>query len=500
MGTGPERTAVTWREGAALAAALALAFALRTYHLGVPLVDTSDWRQTDTAAVAYFYTHLGIRLLHPQLWHDGPGPDYTQLELQLTPALTALLAHLVGWHTWLLHIVPDALFTLSALPLWALVRRHLGPGAAAWSTLIYALLPIGIFFGRAFQPEAMMLLTGLCALWAVDRFAVRQTAGRFAAACGLLCLAVLAKLPNLMLLPGAAALVYQDVLWQWRTMLSRRWLVVTFPLLAAPVAAGAAYTLIQRQLAPHGTHYVDFILTSLTDPYIAGHRHFTVFLMRDVLALAITPTGLLLLLFGCALLGIRHPGRVRWFWVWAVAIGLYGVVVLRAIRFQYYLMPVLPWLAIPMGVALDALARQLPMQLPRRLRAAPALAAVLLTLATLSGGLYGIRGYWPPAWPVYRLGRALNRVLPAHTTIILSGTYNPTVLFYARRHAYRVNPLTPPLLRADIAGGARYLVDQGGVGPCLTRYLQTHMAERYVRGTPVFTLPQQAPRIPPGCA
>ena len=490
----------TWRQWIPLVAAMAVGFALRTYHIGVPLVDTSDWRQTDTAAIAYFYTHLGIRLLHPQLWHDGPGPDYTQLELQLTPALTALAAHLVGWHTWLLHLVPDMLFTLSTIPLWALVRRHLGPGAAAWTALIYALLPVGIFFGRAFQPEPMMLLTGLAGLWAVDRWALRHTPGRFAVACTLLSVAVLAKLPNLMLLPGAAALAYQDVLWRWRTMLSRRWLAATFPLLAAPVAAGAGYTLLQRQLAAHGTHYVDFIVTSLGQSYIAGHRRLSVFVLRDVLALAITPTGLLLLLFGGALLAIRHPGRVRWFWVWGVAIGLYGVVVLRAIRFQYYLMPVLPWLAIPMGVALDALTGILPLQLPRPLRAAPSIAAVLLTVATLSGGLYGIRGYWPPAWSIYRLGRALNRTLPAHTTVILSGTYNPTLLFYARRHGYRVNPLTPALLQADIAGGARYLVDQGGIGTCLTRYIQTHMAERYIRGTPVFTLPVKPPRIPSNCS
>lgn len=495
VGTDRARGPYSWL---ALLAVLGLCAALRLYNVHVPFVDTSDWRQTDTAAIAYFYYHQGIQLLHPQLWHDGPGPDYTQLELQISPAVAAALAHIFGYGHVLLRSVAIGFFTLSVVPLWALVRRRFGESAALWTALCYVLLPVGIFFGRVFQPEPAMCFFGTAALWAADRWGDRRTLGRYLLAIVLASVAVLAKLPNGMLLPVIVALAYGNDLWRWRAMFSGRRLVPAGLLVIVPSLAGAVYTIGQGRIASAagGTKYVNFIVTSLGSSYIAGATSLVHYLTHNVLGMAITPGGGIAMLLGLAWLLRAGKQRSGWLWVWCGCVLVYGLVVLRAIRFQYYLMPILPFFAVLMGLGLDWLARALPHYLPRALRIAPAVLAAALTASILSGGLFEIRGYWPPYLLWYQAGRAMNRALPKDAVVILTGTFNPTLLYYARRHGYRVNPLTMGALEADVYGKARYLVDQGGISGCMSTYLQQNFPYQDIGGVTVFTLRLPLPPLP----
>jgi hypothetical protein len=481
-------------EWAALAAVAALSVGLRVYNLRVPLVDTSDWRQTDTAAIAYFYFHQGIRLLHPQLWHDGPGPDYTQLELQITPAIAATLAHLFGWSDVLLRAVAVGLFSAAVLPLWALVRRHFGPRTALWTCLCYVLLPVGIYFGRVFQPEPAQIFFGLLGLWAVDRWAARPTAGRYALALAALAVGVLAKLPNLMLLPAAGALALQPEFPRWRAVPLRRWLAAG-ALLATAAGAGAAYTLVQAAVAAHGTKYVNFIVSSLGSSYIAGTQNLGLYVWQEVLGMAVTPAGGLLAVLGVVALARWGP-RAAWVAAWSAGVLAYGLVVLRAIRFQYYLMPLLPWFSLLMGAGLDLLTAALPRALPRTLRRVPTLAAAAAVASLLTGGLFQIQGFWGAYLPWYTGGRALDAELPKDAVVLLTGTFNPTLLYYARRHGYRAADLTMSELRADVEGGARYLLDQGGLDPCMGTYLAENFQSEVIGGIVVYILRWPLPPLP----
>lgn len=494
QGTTAGRAHRHWPVWAWPVAVLVLAFVLRTHHLDVPLVDTSDWRQTDTATIAYFYYHLGIQLLHPQLWHDGPGPDYTQLELQITPAIVALLAHIFGFGRVLLHVVAAAFFSLAVLPLWDLTRRHLGTGAANWTVLVYALLPLGIYFGRVFQPEPAQVCFGVLALWTVDRYAARRTLWWYLGAVVAASVAVLAKLPNGMILPAVAAFAVAPDLWRWRAMLRPRRLAEVCGLVLIPVLISAGYTLLQARLTPSGSHYVNFIVTSLGSNYIAGTDNLLRYAWRDVGGMAVTPAGLAAAIIGAAAIGRRRG--MTWLWAWGLGIAVYAVVVLRAIRFQYYVMPVLPWLSILMGTGLDFLASRAPQLLRGRLRLAPQMAAVCLIGSLMTGGLFQIRGFWTPYMVWYRQGIALDHTLPKGATVILSGTYNPTLLYYARRHGYRVDLLTFPALQEDIAGGASYLLATGGIIPCMRTYLNSTFPKRNIAGLTVYTLPSTPPIKP----
>ncbi len=474
---------------------VALAVALRLYHIHVPFIDVSDWRQTDTASIAYFYYHFGIRLLHPQLWHDGRGPDYTQLEFQISPAIAALLAHIFGFTDVLLRSIAIGFYALSTVPLWSLTRRYFGPRAALWAALCYAILPVSIFFGRAFQPEPAMVFCGNWALWAVDRWADRRGVLRYLGAMAVLTLAVLAKLPNGLLLLPAVLLAYGRDLWNWRAMFRVGRLTSVALLALVPAFLAAAYTIIQGRIASSsgGTQYVKFIVTSLHENYIAGANSLTHFLWHNMVGMAITPAGGVMAIIGLFTLFRRR--NVSWVWGWGLALVFYGVVVLRAIRFQYYLMPLLPWLAMMMGVGIAAVidsGARLPSRLARAL--GPAV-AVCVVASILSGGLFEIQGYWPPYWPWYYLGLFVKQHTPPDATLATTGTFNPTVLYYAQRHAFRNDTLDLATLRSDMAGGATYLLDEGSVSTCLVNYLNANFPHWDSQGDILYQL--AGPGVPP---
>lgn len=472
-----------------LALIVLFAAALRCYNIRVPFIDTSDWRQTDTATIAYFYYHYGIALLHPQLWHDGPGPDYTQLEFQISPAVAALLAHIFGYSDVLLRAVAIAFYSLSIIPLWSLIRRHFGGRAALWAALCYSVLPVAIYFGRTFQPEPAMLFCGTLALWATDRFGERGGILRYLFAVATLSLAVLAKLPNAMILLPAVLLAYQKQLWNWREMLRIGRVIAMGFLALFPAAIAAAYTLVEGRIAGSqsgGSEYVKFIVTSLPQSYIAGSASLAHFVWHNIGGMAITPAGGILALIGLGVLA-RHRGSA-WVWGWGFAILLYGVVVLRVIRFQYYLIPILPWLALLMGVGISAVigaAERLPAV---RWRMVGPIIAVCAVASILAGGLFEIQGYWPPYWPWYYLGLFVRDHTPPGITLATTNTYNPTVLYYAERHGFRNDLLPLQTLQSDMEGGATYLLDEGGVSSCLANYLTANFPHWYSEGDILFEL------------
>lgn len=65
--------------------------------LRLPLLFTSlsfgidEWRQTDTASIAYHFYENGYKLFYPQIFWGGNGPGYVETEFQLYPFLVSIL-------------------------------------------------------------------------------------------------------------------------------------------------------------------------------------------------------------------------------------------------------------------------------------------------------------------------------------------------------------------------------------------------------------------------
>ncbi len=451
----PDRS--EWIVCGLFAVVLVLFVAVRLYHAGMPLIDDSDWRQTDTASEAWFFLHDGLRLL-PQLFYDGPGPNYVQLEVPFLPWTVAVLAHWLPFGNWLLHGVAVAYSAASLIFLWLFLRRRMGARIALLATAVYSVQPLGIFFGRAFQPEPAMMAGSLAALWATDRWAARGGAGNYLLAVAAFIFAVAAKLPALLVAPAVFLLALQRSRWDR---------LAPWMLVVAPVLITGAYTMYAGSRVSPGDDFVTLILTFLmrSDLHV-GMPAAAAFWGHFLVQTSITGVGLVPLAVG--LPSSRLRGQA-WFWAWGGALLLWCVLVVQNIRFEYYLLPLLPWLALAEGVGMAEILARLP--------AARLLLAGCLVLAMPLSSLGPLRELYRLNWPDYRIGTALHRALGPGTVIL--GTENPPILFYSRHHGWRTSKLTMAELHLWMSEGARYYIPVGSLStPGVARFVRSHFALR----------------------
>jgi 4-amino-4-deoxy-L-arabinose transferase-like glycosyltransferase len=131
-----------------------------------PLAENAVGRQIPTAMVARNLSR-GSGFLNPEL-DTGPFPNRFLVEPPVYQGLVVAVMRVSGLSLEASGRVTSALgFALGCVGLWLLVRRRMDEGWAYASVAVYALLPVCIRYGRAFQPDPLavgLLLSG-AACW-----------------------------------------------------------------------------------------------------------------------------------------------------------------------------------------------------------------------------------------------------------------------------------------------------------------------------------------------
>ena len=351
-----------------------LALAMRLPGLFAPLTDHHYWRQLDTAAIARNFATENMNLLYPMLDWQGPR-GYAEVEFQLYTWLVAVLYRMFGVHDFLGRVV-SILCSLGAMfVLYDLARRALGTRAALWAALLVATAPLPVFFGRSFQPEAMMAFFSVAAIYCVYRYVERDGERWFWLGAAATSLAILLKLPSLYLgLPLVALALRPGGV---RFLAQPRWWVFAALALAPSlfwyswahelgVASSAGFSIVGSD----GTH-------RLFPFHFYGTSHFWLTLARrwfqDCLALYGAP----LAAWGAVVLLRR--GGAAWLWTWLVAFLIYQFgAALGHLTHDYYSLP----LVYPLALVFGAGAADLFARLPRRWTTP---AAVLMTALLAAG-------------------------------------------------------------------------------------------------------------------
>lgn len=147
---------------------ICLAFGLRAMAPMQPIVENYVGRQVPTAMVAR-NLERGSGFLRPQL-DTGPFPNLFVVEPPLYQACVVGLRKLTG-----LPLDPCGRLVSAlgiAMGVWGLMGlcwRREGPRTALLAGLAFAVMPVTIRYGRAFQPDALMLGALLAGLDACDR-------------------------------------------------------------------------------------------------------------------------------------------------------------------------------------------------------------------------------------------------------------------------------------------------------------------------------------------
>ncbi len=142
-------------------------FLLRLYRFSGPVADWHSWRQADTSSVSRNFVSTGFDLLHPRFddlsnvpsgWYDNPQ-GYRFVEFPIYNVLQAgsfiIFGHLTIEQWGRLVTIFCSLF--SAAFLYLIVKRRQNLLSGLLAAFFFIFLPFNIYFSRTILPDPMMV-------------------------------------------------------------------------------------------------------------------------------------------------------------------------------------------------------------------------------------------------------------------------------------------------------------------------------------------------------
>ncbi len=136
---------------------LILIISLRFLHFGAEIDLPHDWRQSDTAHYIYDFYKNGIDFLRPSVCWMG-NQDHVLFEFPLPEAIVAFAYQLFGESIPIARFIFLFFFAVALYYFYKIVDLLFEQEIAQWSTLIYALSPLSIFYSRAIHIDFSAML------------------------------------------------------------------------------------------------------------------------------------------------------------------------------------------------------------------------------------------------------------------------------------------------------------------------------------------------------
>jgi hypothetical protein len=437
-------------------------FLMRAIHAGQPIVENYVGRQVPTAMVARNLDR-GKGLLRPQL-DTAPFPNYFVVEPPLYEVAVVALKRACGLTLEEAGRTVSALaMALAAWGLYELARQRDGTVTASLAVAAFAISPLTIRYGRAFQPDAAMLGAAVAGLACWDRY---QSSARWPwlwAGWILIALGIALKISASVLLLPLLLVVAPG-----RT--PRRILSVFSTLLPAALWYGWANHLLSLGEGSRASLDNRSIWLGLIGPSALLQWHTLQIVGWSLLVRAFTPLGM-----GLALIGLLSRGAIRGnrdaLWpVWGISALVALAMLAEKLHHEYYWLLLAPVIAIGIGRALSQLARN------------SCACAIVVGIALLLLSWAGVRSTWrtPDEW------RGLDQAASTVATTVPETAWvvaPEVLLFQADRRGCRMEWSDAAVARAasewqpgrQVKGpldlvdyyrsqGARYFADLGSRG------------------------------------
>jgi 4-amino-4-deoxy-L-arabinose transferase-like glycosyltransferase len=419
------------RAGWMLGSVLILTFLIRAVHPTQPIVENYVGRQVPTAMVAR-NLERGSGFLYPQL-DTAPFPNYF---LVLVRSSTGLPMAAAG------RMVSALAMVLAAWGLYELASSRHGKRAALWAVSTFAILPLTIRYGRAFQPDALMLGTVLAGLACWDRGRSGRRWPWMLPGWCLLATGFALKVTSAVLVAPLLLVIARP---------ARTWRVLAGFAAVAPALLwyAWAYTLVEAGAGSHASADNCAIWLGVVNPGTLLSLGTLGQVVRSLIVRAFTPLGVALAVLGLWQAHKRGEASRLW-WVWGVCV--LGVMALLAqkLHHEYYWLILAPVAAVGAGLCLERLATR------KR-----ALAAGLFAVLVL-GSFLAVRSTWrtPREWQdLPAAAAAVQSIVPPGLRLASS----EALLFASDRRGCRMEWTGPAAQRAAGEWGARQDV-QGPLG------------------------------------
>lgn len=152
------------------------------------------WRECDTASIARNYYREDMDILNPRIDWRGDGPGLVEIEFPAFPWLIALLYELFGVNEVFGRIL-SYIISLAALAVFFALARHLLPGSAGiGASLFFVLSPLAVNLSHSLQPDGLMFLFYILAVYAFVRWLEEESWSLYFVALSATACTILAKL------------------------------------------------------------------------------------------------------------------------------------------------------------------------------------------------------------------------------------------------------------------------------------------------------------------
>jgi len=454
----------TMSSNSRLALLLIAALSVRLVHIDFPVGGFQSWRQADTAAIARNYYEHGFDFLSPQIDWGGNSPGYVETEFPIYPFLVALLYAVLGASDTIGRGLSVLFSLLTIVGVHALGTRFLGTRRGFIAAAVYAVIPLNIYYGRAFMPEAAMLM---CSVWGVEHFArwiQKERSVNLIASAVFVALAALLKLPCLYLGLPILFLAVQ----KYGTSFLRQkslWMFAVFIFLSVGAWYAHAHQIYQHSGLSFGIWFFGSDKWGMIGPLVSI-KFWNDVLFKSIAERHFTYAGFVPFLIGLFVRRATPPERVFDWWLLAFFIFVLVVPIGNQVH-DYYQLPI----SIPgvmfIAKGLDFLwthARAAARATSRWI----ALGVLLLSavglpaLSTLRMATF-VRGEQRDS-PLFELGRAADRLTQPDALVIAVDEGDPVFLYHARRKGWHAFPqsLTVDFVEEKVRQGARYLMSETG--------------------------------------
>lgn len=443
-------------------AILLLALLVRLYHVNFPVAGWHSWRQADTAAMARNFYENGFDFLHPQIDWGGNSSGVVESEFPAYPFLVSLFYAVFGpndaWGRFLSVIF--SLFTIYGL--YLLVRKYLSNSVALWSAFIYAIIPLNIYYSRAFMPESAMLMCSVLGIHWFSQWLDEDRLDYFILSCCAVSLAILLKIPTLYL---GLPLLYLAWLKFGKSTFKTGvlWLFAFLVLLPVALWYYHAHQLFLQSGLTFGIWgfgtdkwgNLDIILTL---------RFYNDIFFKSIAERHLTYAGFIPFLIGLFIW--RNTKAERLFDFWLIAVIIYFLIVAKGNQVhEYYQLPFILPAVVYIGkvfsifLPLDSLRLSFPSK--RLLSIFFSLCLVgIIVLSYLRYDRFINSETYDSS--LFRLAEAVQRVTQKHDLIIAVSEYNPIVLYRCNRKGWNssVDQLDSTFIDARRTNGAKYLIGE----------------------------------------
>ena len=176
---------------------LLFALLIRLFHINFPISGLHAWRQADTGAIARNFYENRYNILYPQIDWRGNTQGYVESEFQLYPYLVSILYFVFGMNDMWGRLLSVIFSVFTIYGLYVLTKKILSERIALWSAFIYTIIPLNIYYSRAFMPESMMLMCIVYGIYFFYEWIENEKSKYLIYSCIFISLSILLKIPTL---------------------------------------------------------------------------------------------------------------------------------------------------------------------------------------------------------------------------------------------------------------------------------------------------------------